>query len=50
VAYAPYVVAAPGRGGAQWLSETVSKLGLRTQNNEVDIGVRGKCPTPSWTA
>lgn len=44
VAYAPYVVAAPGRGGAQWLSETVSKLGLRTQNNEVDIGVRVEVP------
>ena len=40
IVYAPYVVTAPGRGGAQWLSETVSKLGLRTQNNEVDIGVR----------
>ncbi|MEG2481081.1 MAG: FAD-dependent oxidoreductase, partial [Clostridia bacterium] len=33
VMYAPYVVAAPGRGGAQWLSEAVGKLGLRTQNN-----------------
>ena len=41
---ARYVVAAPGRGGAQWLSETVSKLGLRTQNNEVDIGVRVEVP------
>ncbi|MCE5342865.1 MAG: FAD-binding protein [Eubacteriales bacterium] len=44
VARAPYVVAAPGRGGAQWLSETVNKLGLRTQNNEVDIGVRVEVP------
>ena len=44
IVYAPYVVTAPGRGGAQWLSETVNKLGLRTQNNEVDIGVRVEVP------
>ena len=44
VATAPYVVVAPGRGGAQWLSETVNKLGLRTKNNEVDIGVRVEVP------
>lgn len=44
VAAAPYVVAAPGRGGAQWLSETAGKLGLRTKNNEVDIGVRVEVP------
>ncbi len=43
-AYAPAVVAAPGRGGAQWLAGEVSKLGLRTQNNEVDIGVRVEVP------
>ncbi|MDD3411883.1 MAG: NAD(P)/FAD-dependent oxidoreductase, partial [Eubacteriales bacterium] len=43
-AYAPYVVAAPGRGGAQWLAETAGKLGLRTRNNEVDIGVRVEVP------
>ncbi len=44
VANAPYVIAAPGRGGAQWLSETVGRLGLRTKNNEVDIGVRVEVP------
>ena len=44
IANAPYVVAAPGRGGAQWLSETAGKLGLRTKNNEVDIGVRVEVP------
>ena len=43
-ACAPCVVAAPGRGGAQWLSEAVGKLGLRTKNNEVDIGVRVEVP------
>ena len=44
VVYAPNVVAAPGRGGAQWLTETVGRLGLRTQNNAVDIGVRVEVP------
>ena len=44
VVYAPNVIAAPGRGGAKWLSESVDKLGLRTQNNEVDIGVRVEVP------
>ena len=39
-----YVVAAPGRGGAQWLNETVNRLGLRTKNNAVDIGVRVEVP------
>lgn len=42
--YAPCVIAAPGRGGAQWLSGMAGKLGLRTQNNEVDIGVRVEVP------
>lgn len=44
VVYAPCVVAAPGRGGAQWLTGIAGKLGLRTQNNEVDIGVRVEVP------
>ncbi len=42
--YAPYVVAAPGRGGAEWLASEASRLQLRTQNNEVDIGVRVEVP------
>lgn len=37
---ASWVVAAPGRGGAQWLKEQTDKLNLHTINNEVDIGVR----------
>lgn len=44
VAFAPNVVVAPGRGGAQWLTEQAGKLGLRTRNNEVDIGVRVEVP------
>lgn len=42
--YAPYVVVAPGRGGAEWLTAEASRLQLRTQNNEVDIGVRVEVP------
>ncbi len=37
---APAVVAAPGRAGAQWLTEEAHKIGVETINNEVDIGVR----------
>ncbi len=44
VAYADNIIVAPGRGGAQWLSEAITKLGLRAQNNEVDIGVRVEVP------
>ena len=38
------IVAAPGRGGAEWLEKTVKKLNLETMNNEVDIGVRVEVP------
>ncbi len=38
------IVAAPGRGGAQWLSEQCRKLNIETENNEVDIGVRVEVP------
>ena len=38
------VVAAPGRGGAQWLKEQTDKLAIKTVNNEVDIGVRVEVP------
>jgi uncharacterized FAD-dependent dehydrogenase len=41
---APFVVVAPGRVGAQWLSQQANKLGLKTENNEVDIGVRVEVP------
>lgn len=39
-----YVVLAPGRGGAQWLSAEAQRLNLETNNNEVDIGVRVEVP------
>ncbi|MBE6823191.1 NAD(P)/FAD-dependent oxidoreductase [Caproiciproducens sp. LBM24188] len=41
---APYVVAAPGRGGAEWLSRIARENNLQTTNNEVDIGVRVEVP------
>jgi len=41
---ARYVVAAPGRGGANWLAEQANRLGVVTENNEVDIGVRVEVP------
>lgn len=41
---ADYVVAAPGRGGAEWLSQQTRALNIKTENNEVDIGVRVEVP------
>lgn len=43
-ALADYVIAAPGRGGAAWLTAQANSLNLKTQNNEVDIGVRVEVP------
>jgi uncharacterized FAD-dependent dehydrogenase len=42
--FAPAVVAAPGRGGAQWLADTCANIGIQTVNNEIDIGVRVEVP------
>jgi uncharacterized FAD-dependent dehydrogenase len=39
-----FVVAAPGRGGAEWLSKQTKALNIKTENNEVDIGVRVEVP------
>ena len=41
---APIVVAAPGRGGAEWLARIAQENKLSTANNEVDIGVRVEVP------
>lgn len=41
---ADYIIAAPGRGGAEWLSEQTKKMGIPTTNNAVDIGVRVEVP------
>ncbi|MCG8499208.1 MAG: FAD-dependent oxidoreductase [Firmicutes bacterium] len=39
-----YIVAAPGREGAQWLTAEARQLGIKTVNNAVDIGVRVEVP------
>ncbi len=43
-AMAPYIVAAPGRGGANWLHEVANKNNIQIKNNAVDIGVRVEVP------
>jgi hypothetical protein len=39
-----YVIAAPGREGADWLSAEARRLGLSVVSNAVDIGVRVEVP------
>jgi len=39
-----YLIAAPGRSGAEWFSNQCRKLGLNLINNQVDIGVRVELP------
>lgn len=39
-----YVIAAPGRVGAYWLSDELKKLNIRIKDNPVDIGVRVEVP------
>ncbi len=39
-----YLVAAPGRSGAEWFSAECKKLGIELVNNQVDIGVRVELP------
>lgn len=42
--YADYIVAAPGRGGAEWLNNQAKAHNIKTKNNAVDIGVRVEVP------
>ncbi len=42
--FSDYVVVAPGREGAEWLTGQARKLGIKTVNNAVDIGVRVEVP------
>lgn len=42
--YGDYVILAPGRSGAQWLSKEAERLKLTTENNPVDIGLRIEVP------
>ena len=39
-----YLIAAPGRSGAEWFSNQCKELGLELLNNQVDIGVRVELP------
>ncbi|SHI21340.1 hypothetical protein SAMN02745823_03458 [Sporobacter termitidis DSM 10068] len=39
-----YLIAAPGRSGAEWFAEQCNQLGLDLLNNQVDIGVRVELP------
>ena len=39
--FCKYLLAAPGRSGAEWFSNQCKGLGLELLNNQVDIGVRG---------
>ena len=41
---AKYVVAAPGRGGAEWVSNEAKKHNIVVTNNAVDIGLRVEVP------
>jgi uncharacterized protein len=39
-----YLLAAPGRIGAKWLSDQTDKLGIPVKHNPVDVGVRVELP------
>lgn len=39
-----YLIAAPGRAGAEWYSSQCSKMGLSFINNQIDVGVRVEVP------
>lgn len=41
---ARFVILCPGRSGSAWLQEVARTLGLSTENNPVDIGVRVEAP------
>lgn len=39
-----YLLAAPGRSGAEWFAGQCEQLGLKLINNQVDVGVRVELP------
>ena len=39
-----YLIAAPGRAGAAWLTSEAARLGMKQVNNPVDVGVRIELP------
>jgi len=42
--FCKYLLAAPGRSGAEWFSDVCKSLGLHLINNQVDVGVRVELP------
>lgn len=42
--FCKYLIAAPGRSGAEWFANECKKLGIHLINNQVDIGVRVELP------
>jgi len=40
-----YLILAPGREGADWLSKEAKRLNLTMRNNPVDVGIRVEVPT-----
>ncbi len=43
-----YLIAAPGRSGAEWFANQCKALGLTLLNNQVDIGVRVELPARTF--
>ena len=43
-----YLVAAPGRSGAEWFAGQCKDLGIKLINNQVDIGVRVELPAKTF--
>ena len=41
---AEYIVAAPGRAGAEWFTDECRRLNVPQENNRVDVGVRLEVP------
>lgn len=39
-----YLILATGRSGSKWISKICEKLGIKTESNRVDIGVRVELP------
>ena len=39
-----WLIAGPGRSGAEWFSNQCKELGIQLINNQVDIGVRVELP------
>ena len=45
-----YLIAGPGRSGAEWFSSQCKELGIELINNQVDIGVRVELPAAVFEA